>query len=261
MLKLNLGWVTVKTEPMEKFWKLNQQKIHISSFPSVNGNGISAFAIMKKLKNGCHFVNIDHMEKCQITNPPKDWISGFLSVNGNWISVLAIKKKLKNGCHLNNINCTEKCPISDPPQKIGSPVFQVLTKMEYQCQPLWKNWKMAAILLISIVQKNFKLPTTPKFGSLVFQVLTETEYQHQPLWKNWKMAAISLISIVWKNFWFSFFPITHPRFHFNIYARLHLKHLCVDIYASLVYPTSHLCVVLYFLILIINYYKDQASRF
>ena len=28
-------------------------------------------AIMKKLKNGCHFINIDHMEKFQITDPPK----------------------------------------------------------------------------------------------------------------------------------------------------------------------------------------------
>ena len=46
----------------------------------------------------------------------------------------------------------------------------------------------------------------------------------------------------------SFFPITHPRFDFNFYAWLHLKHLCMDIYASLVYPTSHLCVVLHFLI-------------
>ena len=46
----------------------------------------------------------------------------------------------------------------------------------------------------------------------------------------------------------SFFPITIPRWHFNIYAWLYLKHLCVDIYASLVYPTSHLCVVLHFLL-------------
>ena len=43
----------------------------------------------------------------------------------------------------------------------------------------------------------------------------------------------------------SFFNITHPRLHFNIYAWLHLKHLCVDIY---VWFTSHLCVVLHFLI-------------
>ena len=44
----------------------------------------------------------------------------------------------------------------------------------------------------------------------------------------------------------SFFPITHLRFPFNIYAWLHLKHLC------LVYPTSYLCVVLHFLIFIIS---------
>ena len=69
MLKQNLRWVTGKTEPMEKFRKLNRWKIHVSSFLSVDG--ISASAIMKKLKNGCHFINIDRMEKFQITNPPK----------------------------------------------------------------------------------------------------------------------------------------------------------------------------------------------
>ena len=31
----------------------------------------SVSTIMKKLKNGSHFVNIDHMEKFQITDPPK----------------------------------------------------------------------------------------------------------------------------------------------------------------------------------------------
>ena len=31
----------------------------------------SASAIMKKLKNGSHFINIDHTEKFQITDPPK----------------------------------------------------------------------------------------------------------------------------------------------------------------------------------------------
>ena len=37
----------------------------------VNGNGISVSVIMKKLKNGCHFINIDCTEKFQITDPPK----------------------------------------------------------------------------------------------------------------------------------------------------------------------------------------------
>ena len=71
MLKRNLRRVTGKTEPIEKFGKLNRQKNRVSSFPSVDG--ISPSAIMKKLKNDCHFINIDRMEKFQITNPPKVW--------------------------------------------------------------------------------------------------------------------------------------------------------------------------------------------
>ena len=163
MLKQNLGWVMGKTESTEKFRKLNWQKIHISSFLNVNGNGISALAIFKKFKNACHFINIDHTEKFQINDPPK----------------------------------------------IGCPVFRVSTEMEYQHQSLWKNWQMAVISLISIIQKNFKLPTLPKFGSLVFRVSMEMEYQHWPLWKNWKMAAISLISIIQKNFKL---PTPPPKF-------------------------------------------------
>ena len=71
MLKWNLRWVMGKTEPTEKFGKLNRWKIHVSGFPSVvDGNGISASAIMKKLKNDSHFIDINRMEKFQITNPP-----------------------------------------------------------------------------------------------------------------------------------------------------------------------------------------------
>ena len=69
MLKRNLRRVTGKTEPIEKFGKLNRRKIRVSSFPSVDG--ILLLAIMKKLKNDCHFINIDHTEKFQITDPPK----------------------------------------------------------------------------------------------------------------------------------------------------------------------------------------------
>ena len=45
----------------------------------------------------------------------------------------------------------------------------------------------------------------------------------------------------------SFFPITHRRFHFNIYVWLH------------VYPTSHLCVALHFLIFV--FFIDMQSFF
>ena len=44
-------------------------KVWVSGFPSVDGNRISALAIIKKLKNDCHFVNIDCTEKFQMTNP------------------------------------------------------------------------------------------------------------------------------------------------------------------------------------------------
>ena len=63
---------------VRKIFKLpTPPKLLVASFPSVDGNGISLSAIMKKLKNGCHFVNIDRMEKFQITNSPKIWVSGF----------------------------------------------------------------------------------------------------------------------------------------------------------------------------------------
>ena len=97
-------------------------QVWVSSFPNVNGNRISALAIMKTLKNGCHFFNIDHMEKFQMNDPAKVWVSGFLSVNGNGILASAIMKTLKNGCHSFNIDCTENFQITDPP-KFGSLVF------------------------------------------------------------------------------------------------------------------------------------------
>ena len=132
MLKWNLGRVMGKTEPTERVGKPNLRKIHISSFPSVNGNRISALAIMKNLKNGWYFININCTEKFQITNPPT----------------------------------------------FGSLVFQVSTEMEYQCQPLWKNWKMAAISLISIIQKIANYWPPQSLG------LWFSEYQ----WK-WNISA------------------------------------------------------------------------
>ena len=72
--------------------------------------------MMKKLKNGCHFININCTEKFQINNPPKFCVSSFPSVNRNRISASAIMKKLKNGHHFVNINHTENFQIIDPPK-------------------------------------------------------------------------------------------------------------------------------------------------
>ena len=54
----------------EKFQITDPHNVWVSGFLSVDGNGISVLAIMKKLKNGHHFININHTEKFQITNPP-----------------------------------------------------------------------------------------------------------------------------------------------------------------------------------------------
>ena len=101
---------------MENFQITDQPKVSVSGFPSVDRNGISASAIMKKLKKGHNFINMDHMEKFQITDHPKVWVSSFPSVDGNGISMSAIMKKLKNGCHFVNIDLTEnfKLPHESP---------------------------------------------------------------------------------------------------------------------------------------------------
>ena len=54
---------------MEKFPITDTPNVCVSGFLSVDRNGISVLAIMKKLKNGCHFFNIDRTEKFSITNP------------------------------------------------------------------------------------------------------------------------------------------------------------------------------------------------
>ena len=112
MLKWNLRWVTGKTEPMEKFRKLNRWNICVSSFPSVNINGISSSAIMKKLKK---IFKLLTPTKCQ-----QKWN----------ISISHYKKKLKNGCHFFNIDHTEKLLI--PPPKVWVSSFLLIRKLEMQ---------------------------------------------------------------------------------------------------------------------------------
>ena len=76
--KWNISIILLISIVQKNFKLLTPPKVWFSGFQSVGRNGISALAIMKKLKNGCHFINIDRMEKFQITNPPKVWVSSFL---------------------------------------------------------------------------------------------------------------------------------------------------------------------------------------
>ena len=61
----------LKISLIQKNFKLPTPQSLGSGFLSVDGNGISVLAIMKKLKNGYHFININHTENFEITDPPK----------------------------------------------------------------------------------------------------------------------------------------------------------------------------------------------
>ena len=102
MLKWNLGWVTGKTEPMEKFGKLNWQNFCVSGFPSEE---YQHRPLWKNWKMAAISLILDHMEKFPTTNPPpKVWVSGFLSVDGNWISIGHYQKKLCRTADIRDAN-------------------------------------------------------------------------------------------------------------------------------------------------------------
>ena len=104
------SYLNVETEP-EKKWCGDGESEPMGNLHL--GNRISASAIMKKSKNGHHFINMHCMEV---------WVSSILSVNRNGILVSDIIKKSKNGCHFINMHHMEKFQITNPP-KFGSAVF------------------------------------------------------------------------------------------------------------------------------------------
>ena len=134
-------------------------------------------------------------------------------------------KKLKNGCHFINIDHTEKFQLLTPP-KVWVSSFPSVDRNGISVSAIMKKLKNGCHFVNIDCMENFQI-TVPQSLSLWF-------YHRKTGDANFLFPEFSISS---------FFPITHPRFHFNIYAWLHLKHLCMDIYASLVYPTSHLCVV------------------
>ena len=169
----------------------------VSGFLSVNRNGMSVLAIIKKLKKGCHFININCMEKCQITNPPppKSWVSSFLSVDRNRISVSAIIKQLKNGHHFISIDHMENFKLLTP-LKFGCQVFQVSTEMDYQCQPLWKNQKWLPFHKYRSYRKNSNYHPSPQSLGLWFskcQQKWNISVSHYEKIKSWPLFCKYLL--------------------------------------------------------------------
>ena len=114
----------------------------VSGFLSVDRNEISASAIMKKSKNGCHFININHTEKFQNTDLPKFGSPVFRVLQKQSISIIHY----------------------DPRPKIWVPGFWSVDRNGISALAIMKTQKMALMSLISIVQKHSKLLTRPKFG-------------------------------------------------------------------------------------------------
>ena len=114
ILLISIVWKKFKLPTPPKVW--------VSSFLGVNGNGISLSAIMKKLKNGSHFINIDCMEKFRIDSgycsdqakvksaygrSGKGFPVGKINSSQTGTIVVVIKQSLGSWSHmwsLNNVN-------------------------------------------------------------------------------------------------------------------------------------------------------------
>ena len=143
-------------------------------------------------------------------------------------------KKLKNGCQFFNIDHTEKFQITNLP-KVWISGFVSVDGNGISVSAIMKKLKNGCHFFNIDCIENFQITDPPQSLDLQFSSHQKTGDANFLFFE----FSIGL-----------FFLITHPRFHFNIYAWLHLKHLCMDIYASLLYPLSHLCVVLHFLIFV-----------
>ena len=96
--------------------------------------------------------------------------------------------------------------------------------------------KMAVAPQKRVLEQNFQLPTLLKFGSPVFRVLMETQNWCWPLQKMGKMAVVPQKCVLEQNL-----QLPNP-------LKFGSPHESVLEQRFSFYPTSHLCVVLHFLI-------------
>ena len=173
-----------------------------------------------------------------------------------------------------------KRPITDT-LKFGSPVFWVLTETQNWCQPLQKMEKMAVGPKKCILEQNFQLLTPLKFGSPVFlsvdgntklvSAITENgkNGRRSPkthpraklpitdppkVWVsgflsvNGNAKLVSTITENGKNGRSSKKCILEQNFQLPTPLKFGSPHESVLEQGFSFYPTSHLCVVLHFLI-------------
>ena len=142
-------------------------KVWVSSFLSVNRNGISASAIMKKIEKWSPFCKYWSYGKMSNYWPPKVWVSNFWSVNRNGILGSAIMNKSKNDCHFININCTEKFRITDPP-KVWVSSFPSVGRNGISVSAIMKKFKNGCHFININHTEKFQFTDPPKSLGLRF---------------------------------------------------------------------------------------------
>ena len=123
------------------------------------------------------------------------------------------------------------------PLKFGSPVFHVLMEMQNWCLPLQKMGKMAVAPKKRILERNCQLLIPLKFESPVFHVLTEMQNWCRPLQKMGKMTVA---------------PQKCKTSNYQPPLKFGSPHESFLEQRFSFYPTSHLCVVLHFLIFFVG---------
>ena len=137
------------------------QKVWLSGFPSVNGNGKFVLIIIKKIKKWNIVIQwnvkfqINEMQSLRLGI----WLFLVSMETENWYWLLWKMGKLPPFCKK-----FSKVPnYTNHPLTLGLGFFLVPTEMESWCWLLWKNRKIAANSRTFSMQQNSKLLTTSNF--------------------------------------------------------------------------------------------------
>ena len=192
-------------------------------------------AITENGKNGCSSPKTRPRAKLPITDPPKVWVSGFLSVDGNTKLVSAITESWKNGSSSPKTCPRAKLPITDPP-KVWVSSFLSVDENAKLVSAITENGKNGHSS--PKTRPRAKLPITDPHKVWVSSFLSVDG--------NAKLVlAITENGKKGRNS-----PKMRPRAKLPITDPLKFgsPHESVLEQGFSFYPTSHLCVVLHFLI-------------
>ena len=112
---------------------LTPPKFRLQVFPVSPGMEYHVSAIMKKLKNGCHFVTMCSTEKIQITNTPQSLGIWFSGCQQKWNISIGHYGKIEKWWPFVNVHCIEKFQIANHPKLLVSG----LPHYNFWCSKSW----------------------------------------------------------------------------------------------------------------------------